>query len=179
MKEELNQLKTRLQEERQRLAQRLKEIDTDLASIGRVEALVTGSDSNNGSEIESTTKAPKYKRKIKRFAKFTFRKAANVLFDDDPEKFWAPREIAQGLLHNGFKTKAKDFGATTRTMLHTMRKNGEINGTRTKDGWLYRGLRNSPVSKEEKQEGATSKLIDIVPSVNNSAGCLSGLKGPV
>lgn len=137
MKEELKELKDRLQVERQEIANRLKQIDDDLASIERVYSLV---DKRKPHVNISQLTLMEPEQESKRFANMTFEDSIKIIFNENPNKFWAPKEICKALLKEGFKTKSKDFGATVRTMLLFLRRKNKINATKTKTGWLYGGV---------------------------------------
>ncbi|MCK4822002.1 hypothetical protein KA005_39935 [bacterium] len=134
MKQELTELKERLQVERQAIASRLKQIDDDLASIERVFNLV---DRQKPQVNTSQLTLIEPEQRSKKFANMTFRDSIKIIFDENPGKFWAPKEIVKALLKEGFQTKSKDFGATVRTMLLLLRQKNQINATKTATGWLY------------------------------------------
>lgn len=134
MKSELTELRDRLQQERQEIATRLKEIDGDLASIERVFSLVQKQPpKDNRSQQRFIRLTPDSTR----FTDFTFNNAVLELFQENPSKFWAPKEIVSALLKEGFTSGSKDFAATARTMLGIMRKKNKISATKIKSGWLY------------------------------------------
>ena len=155
MKEELNKLKDRLQVERQKIASRLKQIDDDLASIERVFSLV---DKQKPQVNISQLTLMEPEQESKKFANMTFRDSIQVLFNENPGKFWAPKEIVKALLKEGFQTKSKDFGATVRTMLLLLRRKNQINATKTATGWLYG-------STEEK--GSVPHMDETEPNSDN------------
>ncbi len=152
MSDQLLQMQDRLQEERQKLARRLKQIDDDLVSLVRVINLMH---SQRTESTQSQLDLIKGKTSSNRFAKLTFRESVSQMLYENPGKFWVPKEIASELLRGGFKTRAKKFGPTVRTMLHGMRVDGSISATETETGWLY----GSPIEKKERLRDSTGKKL--------------------
>ena len=154
MRDQLLQMRDRLQEERQELARRLKEIDDNLASVEKVISLVA---SQGATSVQLQLDPIRREKDTDRFANLTFKESVLQILNEKPDKFWAPREIASELLNNGFTTKAKKFGPTARTMLHVMRESGVVNATKTKTGWLYGPLREK---KERLYSSTGEELIE-------------------
>jgi len=152
MRDELIELKERLQLERTELTDRLQEIDANLGSINRVLSLVDGQKANKVDKQMPLIKTNTEQPVSLRFKNLTFHKSIKILFDENPGKLWKPAELADAVLQEGFKTNSINFKNTVRTLLMNLRKANKINATKLKSGWLYGATKKDHFSYTDETE---------------------------
>ena len=134
MNDELTDLETQLQAERQQIVESLTAIDNKLSSINTVLDLL------KEQHIQPDKKQiPLFNGKqiSNRFSGLPFKKSVILLLKDEPKKTWTPKDIFEGLLKEGFKSNSKNFKNTARTMLMHMRKKGEVKSIKAERSFLY------------------------------------------
>ena len=135
MDTKLSELRERLQTERQQLAERLNEVDNKLSSIETVLDLLKEQDHQaDKSQLPLLDINPVSDR----LSGLPFKKSVNIILKDNPSKWWKPKDIFDTMLKEGFETNSKDFSNTARNMLMGMRKNGEVDITKARRGYMYK-----------------------------------------
>ena len=151
------ELKEQLQVERKQVVERLTKIDNELSAINTVIGLLK----EQGAQLDKPQIRPPSNTKISdRFRGLRFKKAVNLLLQDDTEKTSTPKDIFQGLLNEGFESNSKDFRNTARTMLMNMRKKEEIKAIQTEGGYLYsyKDKGSAPRKDETEPNAVTGEL---------------------
>ena len=132
---ELNDLREKLQDERQQLTEKLNELDNQLASIDTVFNLLK-------SKISQADKLQLPLLDISptsdKLSGLSFKKAVDTILKDNPSKWWKPKEIFDTMLKEGFETRSTDFNNVARNMLMHMRRKGQVDITKARRGYMYK-----------------------------------------
>jgi G3E family GTPase len=140
--ENLNVLYDELVDEQTRLQKRLEEVQDALHSISKVLQII------EKRKTETDTKQISFIKdeKSNEYADITFEAAALDFLARHPNTEWEPKDIGQGLLAKGFKTRSKRFNSVVRSMFSQFRTKGIVNARKIKKGkmevWLYKHKEN-------------------------------------
>lgn len=157
--DQLDEVRQKLENERQGLIDRLKEIEDNLAAIEKVYGLIRPR--NTVLQVDDgvmflTSSVVKVESSSNRLADLSFKDAVLQLLKENPSKHWSPKDLAAKLLTEGFRTKSKNFPNLTRTVLADMRKKGELAAIRVGGGYLYGYKEAGPASESHSDTGPQS-----------------------